>query len=371
MNVSCGAKFYDKANHLGNVQVVVSDKRVSICDEYLGVERFKAEVLSAMDYYPFGMMMPDRQWYANSDSGNYRFAFNGKEIDREHGGAGNVYDYGFRIYNPALGKFLSVDPLSPSYPWYTPYQFAGNKPVWAIDLDGLEEHIYTEEFKKQMRAALAIINYSECLTAYMKQTAHPEKADNIVVYFTISDGGTRAHPGANASTGSLNNTVLMIKQYRNMGAARKASLTPDAKRKYEEAEANFADQNLDFDEVLQQVENGKKVYSVAINANHLNKPVEEVTFSLMHEVVCHLSKHTDKDPSNDNKSGVDDHIDFYALDQAGHLEYFSQNYTAIMRGYSPPYKEIFSDSEAGSIKSEIEGVAQDIVLILNLKRENE
>lgn len=24
-------------------------------------------------------------------------------------------------------------------PWYTPFQFAGNKPIWAIDLDGLEE----------------------------------------------------------------------------------------------------------------------------------------------------------------------------------------------------------------------------------------
>ena len=32
-----------------------------------------------------------------------------------------------------------MDPLTASYPWYTPYQFAGNKPIWAVDLDGLEE----------------------------------------------------------------------------------------------------------------------------------------------------------------------------------------------------------------------------------------
>ena len=50
-----------------------------------------------------------------------------------------VQDYGFRLYNPAIGRFLSVDPLAPDYPWYTPYQFAGNKPIWAVDLDGLEE----------------------------------------------------------------------------------------------------------------------------------------------------------------------------------------------------------------------------------------
>ena len=73
----------------------------------------------------------------------YRYGFNGKEIDKGSegmGGGGSTYDYGFRIYNPSLGKFLSVDPLTASYPWYTPYQFAGNKPIQCIDLDGLEEY---------------------------------------------------------------------------------------------------------------------------------------------------------------------------------------------------------------------------------------
>jgi hypothetical protein len=67
-----------------------------------------------------------------------------------------VYDYGFRIYNPEIAKFLSVDPLTKSYPWYTPYQFAGNKPIWAIDLDGLEELIQpfeNRDFQPVMKAA--------------------------------------------------------------------------------------------------------------------------------------------------------------------------------------------------------------------------
>jgi hypothetical protein len=50
----------------------------------------------------------------------------------------NIQDYGFRLYNPSIAKFLSVDPLAPKYPWYTPYQFAGNMPITFIDLDGLE-----------------------------------------------------------------------------------------------------------------------------------------------------------------------------------------------------------------------------------------
>ena len=50
-----------------------------------------------------------------------------------------IMDYGFRIYNPSLSRFLSVDPLFKTYSWYTPYQFAGNKPIIAVDLDRLEE----------------------------------------------------------------------------------------------------------------------------------------------------------------------------------------------------------------------------------------
>jgi hypothetical protein len=40
-----------------------------------------------------------------------------------------------------MGRFYSVDPLTRDYPWYTPYQFAGNTPIWAKDLEGLEPAI--------------------------------------------------------------------------------------------------------------------------------------------------------------------------------------------------------------------------------------
>ena len=79
--------------------------------------------------------MPGRQ----ANPGDYRYGFNGKEEDVEGmGGGGNTYDYGFRIYNPQIAKFLSVDPLFKTYPWYSSYQYAGNSPVAFIDLDGLE-----------------------------------------------------------------------------------------------------------------------------------------------------------------------------------------------------------------------------------------
>ena len=63
-----------------------------------------------------------------------RFHFNGKEIDNET----QTQDYGYRIYDYRLSRFLSVDPMTKSYPMLTPYQFASNCPIAGIDLDGLE-----------------------------------------------------------------------------------------------------------------------------------------------------------------------------------------------------------------------------------------
>ena len=80
------------------------------------------------------MTMPGRGFQA----GKYRYGFNGKEKDNEVKGDGNQQDYGMRIYDPRLGRFLSVDPLQKSYPELTPYQFASNGPIANIDLDGLE-----------------------------------------------------------------------------------------------------------------------------------------------------------------------------------------------------------------------------------------
>ncbi|MCL4817475.1 MAG: RHS repeat-associated core domain-containing protein, partial [Flavobacteriales bacterium] len=87
----------------------------------------------------FGSPMPGRSF------GKSRYGFNGKEMDDEvYSSTGTSYDYGFRIYNPRLGRFLSVDPLTDKFPMLTPYQFASNTPIWAIDLDGLEARVYTD-----------------------------------------------------------------------------------------------------------------------------------------------------------------------------------------------------------------------------------
>src|SRR5690606_2002586 len=61
--------------------------------------------------------------------------------------------------------FLSVDPLTKDYPFYTPYQFAGNKPISAVDLDGLEEIDYRVMRVLENGTALVHIQITENTTS--------------------------------------------------------------------------------------------------------------------------------------------------------------------------------------------------------------
>jgi len=92
----------------------------------------------ATDYYPFGMGMPNRCW----SSGDYRFGFNGKENDNEVEGQGKWQDYGMRMYDLRLCRFVSNDPIQIKYPELSPYQFASNSSIGSLDIDGLERVSY-------------------------------------------------------------------------------------------------------------------------------------------------------------------------------------------------------------------------------------
>jgi RHS repeat-associated protein len=67
---------------------------------------------------------------------DYRFGFNGMEQDNEVSGSGNSYDFGARIYDSRLGRWMSVDPLQQDYQGLSPYQFVANSPILLVDPDG-------------------------------------------------------------------------------------------------------------------------------------------------------------------------------------------------------------------------------------------
>jgi len=71
-------------------------------------ENFFSASKSSLDYYPFGMLLPNR----HESSNEYRYGFNGYEKDDEVSGEGNSLSSFFRQYDPRLGRFKSIDPMS-------------------------------------------------------------------------------------------------------------------------------------------------------------------------------------------------------------------------------------------------------------------
>lgn len=98
------------------------------------VSYFLADVESYNDYYPFGMVMPGRSY----SSEGYRYGFQGQEKDDEVNGDGNSINYKYRVHDPRIGRFLSVDPLTKDYPWNSSYAFSENKVIQFIELEGAE-----------------------------------------------------------------------------------------------------------------------------------------------------------------------------------------------------------------------------------------
>jgi RHS repeat-associated protein len=126
-----GLKQYEISNHLGNVLSVISDVKLPVENNSI-IESYVAVVISATDYSPFGVGLYERSWSAPE----YRYGFNGKEKDDEFSGEGNSYDFGARIYDGRLGRWLSVDPLYSKYPNFSPYCYTANAPILFIDHEG-------------------------------------------------------------------------------------------------------------------------------------------------------------------------------------------------------------------------------------------
>ena len=75
---------------------------------------------------------------------DYRYGFQGQEKDDEVKGEGNSLNYTFRMHDPRVGRFLSIDPLFKSYPQNSSYSFSQNRVIDGIELEGLEYLNYND-----------------------------------------------------------------------------------------------------------------------------------------------------------------------------------------------------------------------------------
>jgi RHS repeat-associated protein len=143
-----GDKHFELTNHLGNVLNVVTDRKLAVQNGTSGtVDYFTADVVSYSDYDPFGMLLPNR----HEDESSYKYGFNGMLKDDEIKSlSGTSYDFGARMYDPRVGRFLSLDPRIKDYPAWSSYVFVRNNPILRIDPTGMwdvEVHVCKDREK--------------------------------------------------------------------------------------------------------------------------------------------------------------------------------------------------------------------------------
>ena len=80
------------------------------------------------------MLLPNR----HGNTSDYRYGFQGQEMDNEVKGEGNSVNYKFRMHDPRVGRFFATDPLEAKYPWNSPYAFSENSLIRYVELEGLE-----------------------------------------------------------------------------------------------------------------------------------------------------------------------------------------------------------------------------------------
>ncbi|WP_338841187.1 DUF6443 domain-containing protein [Flavobacterium ginsenosidimutans] len=109
-------------DHLGNVRLSYAKNAATNV----------LEIIEENNYYPFGLK---HKGYNDYQASVNKYKYNGKELQDELGL--NFYDYGARNYDPAIGRWMNIDPMAEKGRRWSPYNYAMDNPVYFIDPDGM------------------------------------------------------------------------------------------------------------------------------------------------------------------------------------------------------------------------------------------
>ena len=118
-----GKYVYNYTDHLGNIRLSYAKNPTTNV----------LEIIEESNYYPFGLKHSPSA--VINGQPNYKYKYNGKELQDELGL--NFYDYGARNYDPALGRWMNIDPLAEIYRRWSPYNYCVDNPIRFVDPDGM------------------------------------------------------------------------------------------------------------------------------------------------------------------------------------------------------------------------------------------
>lgn len=129
--------------------------------DYVSVTTGELEIIEENNYYPFGLKHKgyNSNVSSNANSAASKFKYNGKELQEALGY--NVYDYTARHYDPAIGRWLQLDPLAEKMTRHSPYNYAFDNPIYFVDPDGMEP---MDWFKNKKGNIVWFDNKSESFT---------------------------------------------------------------------------------------------------------------------------------------------------------------------------------------------------------------
>ncbi len=120
---------YQYKDHLGNIRLSYKDVNQN---NPFGVS---LQIQEENNYYPFGLKHKGYNTVVNSTNIALKRMFGGKEYQGELGLG--WYDVSARNYDPALARWMNLDPLAEQMRRHSPYNYAFNNPIFWTDPDGM------------------------------------------------------------------------------------------------------------------------------------------------------------------------------------------------------------------------------------------
>lgn len=201
--IGIGDYVFNYTDHLGNIRLSYQDKN---SDTVITSD----EILEETHYYPFGMK---HKGYVTMGDTNYKYKFQGQERQDELGL--NWDSFKWRNYDPAMARFMNIDPLSEKYAYQSHYNFSENRVIDGRELEGLEVVLLkdTAHNKPIIEAA----NNGQYKDNPETKTIHVFAHGNPSAFFNenVTEKEKKAGVGTIDSGASMNNVLNQSELWKN------------------------------------------------------------------------------------------------------------------------------------------------------------